>query len=316
MSPASSRRPHAPRSGRFARASTSWLALIALGACGKAAAPAAQTGSYEAGVSALTDAAVIQTECSDGETESCDCDDAGSSGLRACVGGQYSSCTGCFSNPGQTSKCVAGHYTGRFSMSYTPGPAGICGLTTLFGGSGAGPLAFDVVSNGSDEFYQIGGGCLRGRSDQVDAGIVQIGADIFAKGVEFKAIVSGVVDCATGNLEGELRGTYRSTSFCGVGLVQDDFFFKGPIKATYNPDTKSFEMGTLVLHEPPVAVPLNGQPGGMGTWQVTLGGGDGGVEAGNLYGDAGLSGDGGSFDCLDGVMFKDFNLPGAADAGM
>jgi hypothetical protein len=289
--------------GPVARLLTVGCALLGI-ACGDPArdlpAPA------DAGLFGLPEAgAQSSAACVEGMQRACVCAPSGS-GLETCSGGQYGPCTGCPVVAPVFSRCVPGHYTGTFAMSYTPGPAGLCGVATLFGGSGSGPLEFDVVSSGSTEFFQIGGGCLRGSSDSVDAGLVQLGAEVFAKGVEFKAQVSGSVDCATGLLKGELRGAYRSTSVCGLGLVEDDFFFKGPIRATYDPATQSFKDGYLELLEPPVAVPLSGQPGGKGEWQVARD--DAGPDAGTS--DAAT---GGARDCLDGVMFKDFELP--ADAG-
>jgi len=67
----------------------------------------------------------------------------------------------------------------------------------------------------------------------------------------------------------------------------------------YDPMTGSFVDGTLTLHEPLVALPLSGQPGGTGTW--TGGFTDGGANELDHS-------DGGG--CLDGVMFVDFELDG------
>jgi hypothetical protein len=282
------------------------LALFG-GACAEPASDA--QGPLDASFSPLLDSAAgPAASCSEGSQRACVCVPSGS-GLETCGGGQFGPCTGCPVLAPVLARCVPGHYKGTFSMSYTPGPAGLCGLATLFGGTGSGPLEFDVVSSGSAEFSQIGGGCLRGASDAIDAGLVQLGADVFAKGVAFKAQVSGSVDCTSGVLKGELRGTYRSTSFCGLGLVEDNFFFKGPIRATYDPTTQSFKDGFLELLEPPVAVPLSGQPGGKGDWQVVRD--DGGV-ATDTATDGGEA-QGQASDCLDGVMFKDFELP--SDAG-
>jgi hypothetical protein len=122
------------------------------------------------------------------------------------------------------------------------------------------------------------------------------------------ALMTGIVDCATGTLQGELRGTYRSTSFCGLGLAQDNFFFKGPISGTFDPATRSFADGKLKLFEPPVPIAGAGQPGGEGTWNTTL-------TDGGTTGDAGLNPDGGPADCLDGVMFKDFQVDYDASVG-
>jgi hypothetical protein len=203
-------------------------------------------------------------------------------------------------------KCVPGHYEGSFEMTYTPGPAGFCGIATLFGGSGSGKFAFDLESSGSVEFLSVGNGCVHAQSDSVDAGLVQIGAEIFAKGVPMHAVLSGTVDCTTGRLQGELRGTYRSTSVCGLGLAEDDFFFKGPFVGTFDPESGRFTDGTLTLHEPPVAFALAGEPGGSGTWQAALQAADAGAPS-VTQSDAG--------DCLGGVVFEDFELPEASDGG-
>jgi hypothetical protein len=297
-----------PRAGE--RGVTIVLAGIGLTACADTPLEVSHTPATQSDFDAAVVDAGMAPECEDGETKVCACPDGDGMGLRACIGGSFSSCTGCEVVEGEPSKCVPGHYEGRFSMFYTPGPAGICGLTTLFAGGGSGALGFDLIKGEGDEFATVGDGCIHGRNDQVDAGIVQFGAEIFAKGVEFKAGLVGIVDCATGKFEGEMRGTYASTSFCGLGLKTDNFFFKGPITGTFDATAQGFLDGELTMREPPVAIPLAGQPGGTGTWMAISGEH---TDAGSLT----LPGvDGGAAgDCLGGVTFQDFQLP-AGDAGM
>jgi hypothetical protein len=241
-------------------------------------------------------------ECEEDEVQDCKCSN-GKVGKKACVLGEFTSCNGCFEDDGSGSKCVAGRYAGRYAMEYTPGPAGFCGLATLFGGAGGGNWSFNIEKSQGDEFYTVGDGCLIGKTDNVDAGVVQAGAEAFANGVVMRAQITGVVDCATGELKGELRGYYNSTSFCGLGIAKDNFFFKGPVTGKYDPETKSFVDGVVVMREPEVLIPLAGQPGGEGTWTAELNGdeGDAGV---TLEADASTAGG-----CLSGVMFKDFPLP-------
>jgi hypothetical protein len=278
--------------------------LLTLGACADAAAPDAVGQPVRLGEAGMeAGSSLPPPSCAQGATEPCVCSD-GSSGVRVCIGSGFGACNGCATTaPTATAKakCVPGHYEGSMEMMYTPGPAGICGLATLFGGTGTGKFTFDLLTTGSDEFLSVGNGCVHATSESVDAGLVQLGAELFAKGVPMHAVLMGAVDCATGRLEGELRGTYRSTSVCGLGLVEDNFFFKGPFTGTFDPESGGFKDGTLTLREPPVAVALAGEPGGSGTWRATLQASDGGVASG----DAG--------DCLGGVVFKDFELP---DAGM
>jgi hypothetical protein len=243
-------------------------------------------------------------ECEEDDVRDCKCK-SGKTGKQACVLGEYTSCNGCFEDDGSSSKCVPGLYSGRYAMEYTPGPAGFCGLATLFGGSGGGNWSFSIEKSAGEEFYTVGDGCLIGKTDSVDAGVVQAGAEAFANGVVMRAQITGVVDCATGELKGELRGYYNSTSFCGLGLVKDNFFFKGPVSGVFDPKTKSFVDGVIVMREPEVLIPLAGQPGGRGTWTAQLGGED--ADAGVTL-DANASTAGG---CLNGVTFKDFPLPDA-----
>lgn len=276
-----------------------------LGACSGGAPGPLLPDAGDAAVEAsqVTDAGSAPVPaCQPGETQPCSCADGGQ-GLRACVGDAFSACNGC-GDLSALNRCVPGHYLGSFEMSYTPGPAGICGFATLFGGSGYGKFEFDLVEDGPAEFASVGNGCVRAKSEAVDAGIVQAGAEVFAKGVEMKAELTGVVDCATGMLQGELRGTYLSTSVCGLGVVEENFFFKGPFTGIFNPDTQTFEDGTLILREPPVAVPLAGEPGGDGTWTASLADGDAGMPDGGSLFDGGMGGD-----CLDGVEFQDFDVP-------
>jgi hypothetical protein len=283
--------------------------LFALGSgCAKVSPSVAPEMVRQAGLdAALPDAGPV-AECGEGDTQPCTCDNPGGTGLRACIGGTFGSCNGCGLGSGSTTKCVAGRYEGKFSMAYTPGPAGICGVATLFGGSGSGALNFTLEKSDLGEFYEVGDGCVQGTSDAVDAGLVQLGAEVFAKGVVFRAVLSGVVDCATGRFEGEMRGTYRSTSVCGLGIAPDNFFFKGPISGTFDPAANGFTDGKLTLHEPPVSVPLAGEPGGVGSWMATLANDSDGGSLGFL--DGGTGGE-----CLGGVMFKDFTLPGDASTG-
>ena len=278
------------------------VGLMGLGGCADAAAPspaAPIVGPSEAGMEAGSGLAPPPS-CLPGQTEPCVCGD-GSGGVRVCIGSGFGACTGCAAPATAKARCVPGHYEGSMEMTYTPGPAGICGLATLFGGSGTGKFTFDLLSSGSEEFLSVGNGCVHATSESVDAGLVQLGAELFAKGVPMHAVLMGAVDCTTGRLEGELRGTYRSTSVCGLGLVEDNFFFKGPFVGSFDPESGGFKDGTLTLREPPVAVALAGEPGGSGTWRATRQVSDAGVAA---SGDAG--------DCLGGVAFKDFEL---AEAG-
>jgi hypothetical protein len=189
---------------------------------------------------------------------------------------------------------------------YVPGPAGFCGLVTLFGGGGRGEMAFSLAATGNDEFLTVIGSssCLDiNLVSSSDAGTAQLadasGVTTLPDGGMSRTLtmeLSGTVDCATGKFSGEVRGTYRSVSFCDFGMTENDYFMKGSVSALFDPATRTFESGTMDLKEPPVLFALGGEAGGTGTWEAKL-------EPAAVVPAASPKG------CLGGVVFRDDLFP-------
>lgn len=232
--------------------------------------------------------------CTEGASEPCICAEGGV-GTRVCSRGTPSACTACTAT--RSSKCVAGHYTGHMSASYVPTPAGLCGLITLFGGEGSATIEFDLEASG-ELFTVVGASCIQLSVMAADGG----SPDEYTKMGAQKMALRGQVDCDTGEFKGEVRGTYSSVSLCDLGSEKQSYFFKGPVSARFNPETRAFEAGKIVLREPPVLIPLGGEAGGEGTWSATLN-----PDAGSRPARE---------DCLGGVRFPDELFPDSGDAGI
>jgi hypothetical protein len=268
-------------------------------ACGDRAPAAAPDSSVPL---ALDDAAALATpdaappRCTEGSTIPCACASANRVGRRSCVDGVYAdTCEDC--KPG--SLCTPGRYEGRYAIpEYMPVAAGFCGLFTVFGGPGSGAIAFTLAPASDDEFAEIVStdSCLE-LTIENDAGTPD--ADAGVAGVStLRMELSGKVDCATGLLEGEVRGVYYSVSLCNGGTVQDYYSMKGRVTAAYDPDTERFGAGVLDIHEPAQLLDVLGftkPPGGRGSFEAAW------------APDAGAPLDAG--DCLGGQPYEDFPLP-------
>jgi hypothetical protein len=191
-------------------------------------------------------------------------------------------------------RCVAGLYTGSFEMTYRSGPAGVCGVIAqlqtdrAFGGWS---FALSERLGDAGTSYLLDDGCLRAGGEGPSA------ADGGSKTPPLRALLSGSVDCTTGELRGELRGTYAAVSVCDFGVVLQDYYFKGSMSGTFDPATRTFVNGEVRWQEPPVLIPPT--PGGEGTWTAALTRDDE-VDAGN------------GRDCLNGVRFRDELFPDAS----
>jgi hypothetical protein len=167
----------------------------------------------------------------------------------------------------------------------------------IWGGSGVGELAFTLgAAPAGSEFVEVvetescfelittgeADGGLKS-PDVPDGGLVPAtGGD---GGVETpKAMgLEGKVDCATGELEGIVRGVYYTPiSVCGgfFGFPEPLWYpIKGKLTATYDPVTRTFKDGVIDLQEPlseewksfkDLGFPVGDAFGGKGTWMATL----------------------------------------------
>lgn len=284
---------------------SSLLVLSACGDDGGGDPPARVTSSADASVTSNLDAGATSA-CSSGAAQACDCP-AGGTGQQRCSGGAFGSCEGCAPAVvvDKTTKCVAGRYVGMLDIPYyAPGPAGVCGLFTVFGGGGSGPIAFTLGGSSDAEFISVIGSasCLDvmvvGASDP-NVPVPETGVQVLPDGGVQRAFsmeLSGSVDCRTGKFTGEVKGTYRSVSFCDLGMTESDYFMKGPVTAMFDPETRSFVDGSVDLKEPPVLLPLGGEPGGKGSWTAKL-------DPNAVTPPAPADG------CLGGVVFRDDLFP-------
>jgi hypothetical protein len=289
----------------------SCLVSFALAACGDDGGPdPSAAGSHDATVAPLmtVDAgASTEPRCSNGAVESCECPQGGR-GQRRCSQGAFgATCEDCAPvvAADTTTKCVAGRYVGMLDIPYyAPGPAGFCGLVTLFGGGGQGVMAFTLGVSDNAEFATVIGSssCLDVKvvgQKQDGVALPEAGVEVLPDGGVARILsmeLSGSVDCRTGKFSGEVKGTYRSVSFCDLGMMENDYFMKGPVTATFDPVTRGFVDGALELKEPPVLLPLGGEAGGKGSWSATLDR-DAGTPAAPPEG------------CLGGVTFRDDLFP-------
>jgi hypothetical protein len=260
--------------------------------------------------------------CRPGDTVACVCSDGGI-GQQSCVdGGFRGACDHCEEQDTPTGTlCVPGRYVGAYFIpKYLPTPAGFCGLATIYGGGGIGGWSFTLgETNPGSEFADLvtAQSCLQlstigaTRAAAEDAGFElpdgglwtnapaspdgAVPSDAGAASPPLSMALTGSVNCATGEFTGEVKGTYRSPSVCGLGTDSMQYFIKGPVKATFDPKTRSFVDGTVDLHEPPLplaSLGIGDQPGGSGVWHAAL------------KQDAPPPPDAG--DCLGGVHFQDF----------
>lgn len=201
----------------------------------------------------------LDAGCAEGPALSCVCS-AGGTGTRACNGTDYGPCEGCSAvQPGQLSKCVAGTYSGTTAGTYRSEPGGLCGIVASPEEHGTGVWSFDLESVGNSEFFSVKAGCVRFGDSAMNDGGTYSGQT---------AQLIGTVDCITGELKAELRGTYLAVGVCDLGQVWTQYFYKGTLTGKFDPATNSFVGGTYSVKE---RMPLLGEPaGGSGTWTATL----------------------------------------------
>lgn len=263
---------------------------IALSACSDDAG-SSDTPS-DVGNAALVDAAapLDAGPCVNQQRQACTCA-SGNTGERVCSNGSFGACENCatYDASTSTSLCVPGHYVGPMKTTFVPSAAGFCGLFTVFGGEGSGTWEFTLSASGSTEFFQVEANTCITLMDS-DAGAAMPTAD--GKPPP-RLSLTGKVDCKTGELKGEIKGFYRTVSFCNS--MEENYFYKGPVTAVFDPKTNSFKNGTLKLREPPVLIPLAGEAGGDGTWSATLV-----PEAEPVANQQ---------DCFNGIMFRDDLFP-------
>ncbi|HKO93847.1 MAG TPA: hypothetical protein VJU61_21985, partial [Polyangiaceae bacterium] len=231
----------------------------------------------------------------------------GGRGVRRCSQGTFgAACEDCAPvvATDTTTKCVAGRYVGMLDIPYyAPGPAGLCGFLTLFGGGGMGAMAFTLGASDNAEFATVIGSssCLEVKviGQASNTPVPEAGVEVLPDGGVQRTLsmeLSGSVDCRSGKFSGEVKGTYRSVSFCDLGMTENDYFMKGPVTATFDPVKRGFVDGALDLKEPAVLLPLGGEAGGKGSWSAMLDR-DAGTPAAPPEG------------CLGGVTFRDDLFP-------
>lgn len=194
-------------------------------------------------------------------TRPCLCADGGV-GARS---DEQSPCQSCVAVPsaGPPSRCVAGRYEGSFDMSYRSGPGGVCGLIAeLRTAQAAGGWAFALAG-------PVPPGAL---TLHIESACVRAGAGATADGrtitPPLRMTLTGNLDCSTGMLNAELRGTYSSASVCDLGAGSGNYFFKGSVSGRYDPVSSTFAEGKVRWEEPPVLFPP--APGGEGIWAASL----------------------------------------------
>jgi hypothetical protein len=271
---------------------TKWNARVwfaALLACGCASSDDVGSSempqiTFDAGAGVRVDAASAEAGpmCTEGAQLKCACS-SGMEGTSTCTAGSFSPCLGCETTK---AKCLAGVYRFRGKGTYASTAAGLCGIIGVDAGDPQdSDGTFTLQENGDLEFAVINGGCLRPPAGSA------------GESIKWRGKFSGRVDCASGELVGELKSIYNVVSFCTFGLFPDDYFAKGPFRGKFDAETQTF-VGDYELHEPKVL--FGNQPGGKGTFQATY---DPTLEDSSL-----------GQDCLDGVAFKDELFEGA-DAG-
>jgi hypothetical protein len=256
-------------------AACSLIPLLASSACGgneptSASDDDATSGEGEPSDGDDSNAETGSGECNkEGASTSCSCTN-GDDGTRTCRKGKYTSCT-CDEpdsgsrTPGQP-LCKPGYYTGSFKGKYRPGafgfglfPSGfevdIEGGMSFFDQS-LPPLAFTLTEEASGpagEFatFTVGGGCMQG-----------LATAVLITQSPFVAKLTGNLDCATGEFEGELEGYYTL-----IGIPGADFTFRGPLTAKFDLQQVSLDEGAWTVNEP---ASLSGEPqgGGNGTWDA------------------------------------------------
>jgi hypothetical protein len=183
-------------------------------------------------------------------------DDAELPPASASDAGSFDACEGCApldagAAPGAARVlCPAGRYEGPVEGEYTPGAAGACGLFTLFSGMGRGLAQFSISEDGSMSAAVGSNACAVGIDFGPDAALSADGA-LPAGAIQRTGLLVGSVDCTTGKLTAEARSIYRTPSLCTLGLINEDFFAKNTIEATFDPSTGRFEQGVMHVREPP-----------------------------------------------------------------
>jgi hypothetical protein len=269
------------------------------GACGGTDAPTMMAMPDGGGAPEFGDAAQIAVPdaaryCDDGQSQVCACSEGGI-GARRCVDGVYAACVGCSAapGPGDGARCVPGTYVGTWTLDYRAGPNGFDGLFGPFEATHSeGSWSFTLARDGNGEFFTVGNGCLRMLDPTT--GAEPVGVDVQGTLTKpFRAQIIGQVDCATGILDGELRGYYTATNYASLGTAVNTYYVKGPIRGSFDATEKQFVAGTWDPREPPVL--LGDPPGGQGTWSAAW------TTSDDSASDA--------KDCLDGVPFMDALFP-------
>jgi hypothetical protein len=233
--------------------------LLGCGAEGKGGDGPSDAAVGDAQLSAPVPPDAAPPACAEGALQPCACG-VGELGRQLCTGGAFGACEACAKPATERARCVAGRYRGHIAGTYRSEPAGLCGLVA----GDEETLDFDVVftlrEQGDGEFSTVEGGCLRvpgeeTRSSDSDG----------AYGLTFE--LTGQVDCATGAIDFDMRGSYISTSVCAFGVSWDRYFTEGKVTGTFDPDTLSFVDTRFVLRE---RMPVFGEPtGGQGSFTAT-----------------------------------------------
>jgi hypothetical protein len=190
--------------------------------------------------------------CLRGQTRSCACQGAGN-GTQTCADGEFGACLRC-SGPVEATRCVAGYYEGVASGSYRSSSVGVPGVITPFDVPNSARWTFVLERDAIGEFYTVGNGCVH-----------VIEADTGVDDGSSRFMLTGQVDCATGVLEGQMRGFYSAVGLDGTSVK---YYYRGRLRGTFDLNTKSFVDTAYAIREPMVLI--GDQPGGAGTWTVTL----------------------------------------------
>jgi len=145
--------------------------------------------------------------------------------------------------------CKAGYYTGNFSGTYHPAATGSFPVPISAKElNGVPGLAMTLTQDSGGEFASVGNGCLIGN------------AEGFGTDNPFIAILTGSVDCSSGEFKGEIVGYYN--------LVNISVFkptFHGPLTGKFDADAKLND-GKWTVTEDEAGL---GGFGGDGTWTVS-----------------------------------------------
>lgn len=194
----------------------------------------------------------VPVVCSEGQTQSCVCTNAGA-GTRRCSNGSFGACEACQQTPTSKIKCVAGNYKGVGEGMASSRAGTILGFTIPT--ESKGNWSFSLASNGSSEFYTVGNGCVHFLDPKT--GVDDPKARFF---------ISGTVNCATGLLDGAMKGFYTATPIDDFLAGEKRFFYKGKLIGTFDADSEAFIAGTYSYQEPKIGT--GEPPHGEGTWSA------------------------------------------------